>query len=211
MKAKRKPSKLSNLYLHIKEITLDKFITAHCEKDLSVLIKSGKATPEQLTAAWDNLYRQFIEKIGDTTFESRLDNITQYNKLRDKILRASYCLELATSDNIRAKIYEVFNTFGYAIPKATDKNIDTLLKKFESYLKLDIVKLKSLQGELEKTVKNANNEPKEDDYYSTIFDIQEALSVRILPKENTVLEYCVAVQKLNKHIERLIKQNEKNK
>lgn len=207
---KKKPTKYWSTYTHIKQISLDKFISIHCDGKLSLLVLSGRPTKEELQEVWEKLFKQYVETIGGNSFESKLSDIKDFEALRDKVVRATYCIELLKYKEGQEKLYKVINTFGYSIGMATKENIKELLPVFESHLKRDIVLLNKMVARLDKGSEE-ETEITEETYYTAILDIQEALNISINPREDSAFKYALAIKKLHKHIDRIIKQNEKTK
>ena len=212
MKAMLKPkaSMSWSTYHHIKDIRLATFIDIHCNNNLGLLVLGGNPSEAELLAHWDLLFRQYINAIGGVQFASRMEDVKEYDRLRDKVLRANYCLSIMANNNALKAVYSVLNTFGYPIGKVTETNAKDMLLRFEAYLKADIVRLNKLASKFD-TESKVSKEITEEDYFNAILDIQEALSIKISPNDDSVLIYALALKKLNAHIERLIKQHEKTK
>ena len=197
------------MYRHIKKLKLDKFITAYCDKDLSVLIIEGNPPQEELDKAWEQLYEQYIEAIGGNTITTRLKKVKKYLILSNKIYRASILMGLVEVAQAHDLIIKELKTFGYQLAIPTAKNLHQVLKQFQGFLKLDIVRLDMLKKELESKGEETNSEPQIADFYDTIFDIAEGIKVMIEPSNISVLQYCRTVVKYQKYVESKIKANQR--
>lgn len=72
------------LYRSIHQLPLVNFITCICDNDLTALICEGTATAEQLAAAWEAIYTEYLEAIKDENSEY-IDKLTRdYNLLHTK-------------------------------------------------------------------------------------------------------------------------------
>ena len=72
------------LYRSIHSLPLINFITCICDDDLTALIREGTATAEQLAAAWETIYNEYLEAIKDDNSEY-IDKLTKdYNLLHTK-------------------------------------------------------------------------------------------------------------------------------
>src|SRR5581483_8044992 len=71
-------------YRSIHSLPLINFITCICDDDLTALICEGNATNEQLAAAWETIYNEYLEAIKDENSEY-IDKLTRdYNLLHTK-------------------------------------------------------------------------------------------------------------------------------
>ena len=197
-------------YLHIKDIKLSDFITAHCDNDLSVLVLQGNPTEEELKVVWDKLFQQYVKAVSGSQFQSKLQDVKDYTLLESKIRRASMLLELYQVEEAHKMIAEMLESFKYPIGTVTVDNLHASLKRFRAYLKADIVKLNGMAKKLE-TKAEKDVKPTAESYYDTLVGIGEHLKVVLIPNEISVALYCSYVNQLNRHIENLIKQQNKTK
>lgn len=205
-----KPKRLSHTVFirHIKDIKLADFITAHCSGDLSVLIIKGKPTQEELELAWKELYEQYIKAIAKAEYKDRVQLVRDYSILEFKIKRGYMLLDLYGIHGAEKVIIDLINGFGYPIPKATKDNLKTVLKAFQSYIKRDIVTLNQLSNSL-KTKEAKEEVATEDNYYQMLVGIAETLKVVVNPNDISVAYYCALVNQYSRHVEQLIKQQNK--
>lgn len=187
---------------------LSEFIVAHCDKDLSVIVISGSPTPKQLQAAWDRLYEQYIKAVAGNEFSDRLQVVKDYTLLESKVRRATMLLELYKVEEAREMIAKMITNFKYPIGRVSVDNLNSCLKRFQAYLKTDIVKLNGMAKKLETKEKKAK-EPKVEDYYNMLGAIAEALKIQVNPNTTSVAMYCTYVSMYNRHVEQLIKQQNK--
>ncbi len=211
--AKKRPAskdtKSWSVYRHIKQLKLDKFITAYCDQDLSAIVIKGKPPKQELEKAWSELYEQYIEAIGGNTITVRLKKVKRYLILTNKVLRAKILLDLTQVPQATNLIIQDLKTFGYQISNPTEKNLSQVLKQFQGYLKRDIVELDMLKKDLEKKEDQPETEPQISDFYDTIFDIAEGIKVMVVPETISVLQYCRTVVKYQQFVEAKIKLNKR--
>jgi len=208
MKAQESLKLLHNLH----EIKLNTFINCYCDEDYNGLIIEGNPTDAELKANWEIILQKYSEAIGGVDLSARVRDFKKYTALANKIKLAQLIIGLVHIEDVQSEIKELFFGFGYNMPPKDKLTFIEALQHFEGHLKKDIIEFKIISDKVIKTYQKEKTKKIDRTYFiSVIADIAEVFNVVLDEDKISVEKYCTFVNKYNKHIELLIKQNEKIK
>ena len=211
-KPKLKAQVSLKLLHNLHEIKLDTFITCYCDADYRGLIVEGEPNEAELKANWDLILQKYSEAIGGIDLSARVRDFKNYSVLANKIKLAQAIIGLVHLEAIQDEIKTLFYNFGYNMPPKAKLTFIEALQHFESHLKKDIIEFQIISDKVAKTYKQDKSKKIDRDYFmSVIANIAEAFNVVLDEDKISVQKYCTFVNKYNKHIELLVKQNEKVK
>lgn len=205
---KAKDTELPKLYHRISDLMLDKYITAKCDNDLSVLIISGNPSESELQQCWESIEEQYSEAIGGSQGKARLNEVKDYLELQIRIDRGLSLIRTISGGFVGDSLLQDLISFGYPLPRYNGDNMDTILKSFEGYLKRQMIDLRQMHKQL--TDGKGKTELKRSDYYDMITAIAEYMGVVLKESDTSTALYCAMVVRYNKKIENEINKTIKN-
>lgn len=199
---------LSSLYLHTRETPLEVFIDALVNKNLSRLIKYGRASQRQLAEAWETLFAEYCEISGSTQYQ-RLINLTkEIGSLQSKLLSIQVSIRVL-GFRYSSKSISTLARFGYKYrfdiqdPESYTRDVKSVLLKSKSVeLALD----QSLV-EYQKLISSTDEKPLTEEYFEkALVELSKFMGFRVDPRQVTVSEYVAMLKRREKEIELLSKQ-----
>lgn len=196
----------------IDELPLNRFIDCMVDNNLSALIISGLPTIQQLQSAWENIFSDYIERIGTNEYriyvalykEINLLKVTidqiniiaqrgdEANDMKPGILRLMYSEYFANELNILLKTTCRFN---YKDFKSYHAELDKCINRSKAFkIKLDL-KLMNFEA-IEK--KNKGNTGKADRQYfvSILVTLSDYAKYQIADNIK-MSEYCERLKRFN--------------
>ena len=189
------PAKLST---RCGDLMMDKFIDVVCDNDLSALVLEGEATPEQLAAAWTNIWYEYCDLCGNE--ETALIPKLAYDL---KLMQLKYefasgwvkILSVIYDESIAASLREI----GYDYEFSPDTLASDLARVKAELIFLGVrLKVKKAEFEIISERKPAELEHVERIYFAKIFHAFSAYyKYQWNPKTTTVEQYCMAMRDLS--------------
>lgn len=186
------------------------FILCICEEEYAALIKSGKASPEQLLEAWVLLLSEYQELKGDT-----IESIEQVRLSRDiwKLRSHLQLLDICTTflaGQYSESIAESLRQLGYSF-KPASKEPTSYINQLNAIInksKLKYIQLQQMVKQLAEELKKAQPKPPtREQFEETLIHIEEMQKTSYDLDRITVSKYVMLEKKLVQQIERL--QNKK--
>jgi hypothetical protein len=208
--SKRLPEALEapNLYLSINDLLLSAFILCYTDHNLSVLIKSGTATQEQLESAWDGIYEEYVYAIGDNEnklylrlYKELCELVTRIHLIR-RLIEILYNYRVKKFEDILNKELGTNFKFNSKNPEEYDKMLQKCYNKSKALVirhDLKEIELKSIEKGQKK--KNQGQKPTKE-YFSGILNALSSIhKYRILANQITTFEYIDLIRLTNKMTE----------
>lgn len=194
-----------NLFLSIHDLLLSGFIACDVDRNLSVLIKSGNATQEQLESAWEKIYEEYAYAVGDNEnklylrlYKELCELVTRIYLIR-KLVEILYKYRVKKLEDILNKELRTNFVFDPLKPEQYDKLLQKCYNKSKALViqhDLKEIQFKSIEkGQKEK---NKGQKPTKE-YYSGILNALSSIhKYRILANQITTFEYIDLIRLTNK-------------
>jgi hypothetical protein len=175
------------------EVTLDEFIDCLVNGNLRRLARSGSPTDEELQAAWEKVYGEYVELSGNHSYSYYFSLVKSISVLQTKLQLANMLL--------RHGAIETLKELGYSGDA----------KKIIAKMKREIIELQAKQKELERFKEESKNETmKESDFIAWIIHVSKYLGYHIDRKTVTVSEFMAANKIMNEEIDIKLKNSKKH-
>lgn len=187
------------------------FIECSVDKVFTGLIKYGHCGQYNLLLAWDQIYREYAEKSGGTTYRllNNLNNDIEH--LEKKRFNIAVILKILVHRPVPSLI-KILHDYGYPYkfdisnPEQYAKDIQTVATRTGA-LTLSITQK---TAERSKNMKNLEGKEITRDHFQQILTaLSEFMHYPIKPKETTVLEFIEIRKSYEATIERMKSQTEK--
>lgn len=217
------------LYQSILKMPLQRFVECLCFHNYDSIVEEGDPAivePKLKLDAWVNIYREYVDAIGDASHQMYLNLLKEKTLLSVKIdivekgvdfLKTFYSRhnifkpENQTAE-VKAVISEFTNEFNEQLNTTfefdpTDQNkflktLDRCLTRIKSSKLEYEIKNRALEG-MQKTMESKTEKPTEEFFFSSLYALSDHAGFKLSMEEITVHEYCTRVKALNKHIEQL--------
>jgi hypothetical protein len=188
-------------------LTLSQFLRVNTTGDHTILLVSGKATPEQLADAWHDIITEYAELSNTDQYQAGMKLITEYAHLKNryvmlvmavKVLHYKYdkdCVEILQRAGYN---YE----FSETNPVARLKDLDLVSKKMKTIQ----VQLEQKTAELDHMNKD-QQKADQNTWTDSIATISKFMAFRIDPNVVTVSEYVGYQRQLQKYNDQIIAKN----
>lgn len=204
-------SRHSSIYRHCSELPLAIFIDCICNMKLDRLIRSGKASYSELTAAWEQIYSEYCDLMNTHEYRLYMLLAKEIGHLKSKMLAVACCVD-ALRIRYSEKSVTMLRQYGYAYQfdykdrDAYQADIDRVVTRSKAMNIAYKIKKKEME-ELEK-----DSEPlREQDFTDMITHLSKFIGYRIDPQVTTVSEFASIRKAHENEIKALKKQNEKSK
>lgn len=199
----------SNIYRHISECPLDAFIDCSVDKKYKSLIKYGTAKRWHLESAWANIYAEFADQSGGSSYKSLITLAKQIGYEEMKLLAISLAVRvlLHRPDEACIKLLRGYG-YRYAFDITDDlqyiKDIDSITKKLGG-LQLSI---EQKRKEMEQKQASVSDKVMTREMFNDMLtEIGKHLGFRLNAREITVAEFV----SYKKHYEKTVEYYEKQK
>jgi hypothetical protein len=202
-----------SLYRSISDLPLSVFITCMVSDDLTALIISGTAQPQELLTAWADIKQQYADAVGD--HEHRLAT-SLYRDLA--ILTCNYQLVLLLVD-LLSKVYkkeladelnELLGTlfaFDISDPEKYQSELERCLKRSKA-IEMDIELKERQYLSVSKSTKGESFKPTKEYFHSILITLSDHAKYAI--QDNiTVFEFCNRLKRYNHYVEEVQRLNRK--
>lgn len=188
-------------------LTLSQFLRVNTTGDHTILLVSGKATPEQLADAWHDIITEYAELSNTDQYQAGMKLITEYAHLKNryvmlvmavKVLHYKYdkdCVEILQRAGYN---YE----FSETNPVARLKDLDLVSKKMKTIQ----VQLEQKTAELDHMNKD-QQKADQNTWTDSIATISKFMAFRIDPNVVTVSEYVGYQRQLQKYNDQITAKN----
>lgn len=188
-------------------LTLSQFLRVNTTGDHTILLVSGKATPEQLADAWHDIITEYAELSNTDQYQAGMKLITEYAHLKNryvmlvmavKVLHYKYdkdCVEILQRAGYN---YE----FSETNPVARLKDLDLVSKKMKTIQ----VQLEHKTAELDHMNKD-QQKADQNTWTDSIATISKFMAFRIDPNVVTVSEYVGYQRQLQKYNDQITAKN----
>ncbi len=187
-------------------LTLDQFIRINLSGDTTILLKSGKASPEQLSAAWGEIVAEYAELSNTNEYQAGMKVMTEYGYLKNRyvmLVMAVKVLHYKYDDDC----VEILKRAGYNYEFSATNPV-ALLKDLELVSK----KMKTIQVQLEQKAAEVENMSKdvqvtENTWTDSIAAISKFMGFRIDRNVVSVAEYVGYQRQLQRYNEQITAKN----
>lgn len=217
------------LYQSILKMPLQCFVDCLCFHNYDAVVEQGDPAivdPKVKLDAWVNIYREYVDAIGDASHQMYLNLLKEKTLLSVKIdivekgvdfLKTFYVRHnifkpenqtpeiLTVISELTTEFNEQLNTIFEFDPTDQNKFLKTLdrcLTRIKSSKLEYEVKVKAIEG-MQKTMESKTEKPTEEFFFSSLYALSDHAGFKLSMEEITVHEYCTRVKALNKHIERV--------
>ena len=168
-----------------------------CDKNYSVLVRSGTATHEQIEAAWLTIISEYLEITGSKESAGHNDLSSRIDRLNAKIIAVSVLVEAIRLNPDPELIEELRESWGY-MAKFSERTLESDLKTIENKLKNDKNKLAMAIQEYEDNQKNKSEEQEntKKSYMSMLFAIEEKKKMEFDLDKLTGYKFAIEYRKL---------------
>jgi len=198
-----------SLYLSINELPLSSFIICYIDHNLSVLIKSGTPTQEELESTWDKIYEEYVYAVGDNENKLYLKLYKELCELATKIHLIRRLVEIL--QEYRVKVFEdILNKelgsnfkFDPFKPEEYDKLLQKCYNKSKGLvIRYDLNDIQFKAVEKGQKKKDKGQKPTKE-YFSGILNALSSIhKYRIIASQITTFEYIDLIRLTNKMVEK---------
>ena len=207
-------SQSSNTYHQCRETPLNVFIDCIVDHNLRSLTRHGYPTESQLQHAWDELYQEYCDLSGGTSYRLLVSLANDIASIDRKITHIQICLRvLSLTDSVTC--VGILRRYGYnyqfdrARPVEFQADMDRVFNKakvFEVVLSQKIMQRDKLLSQIPK-----GGEITRDYFDRVLIDLAKHQGYRLDPHTITVGEFCHIKASYEREIEYMNKQTEKYK
>lgn len=151
-----------------KTLPLEAFIQAYCNNDLSGLIITGDAAPDQLKFAWNEILFDYAGLFKTEQSEYLLDMSWEIGRLEHHVMYVQYAvfyLKLRYNDDFANEL----RGMGYIVPQFEDKSYQKALDMITTLATNKVFELNNLQDEYKRLKKTASGKNQsEDEFVQTV-------------------------------------------
>jgi hypothetical protein len=194
-----------NISTHIGEVRMDVFITCLIDRVFNGLIKYGHAKEYDILRAWEYLYGEYMDALGETSYRRLMSIIREVGQLESRkrsIEACIQCLRITYS----LKCVSLLRGFGYDYTFSS-KDKDSLLadvtrvEKKARTLNIVIAQKMVEYTDMKSEMKEGGELTRE--YFTEIFVVlSKYMGYHIVPSEIVVSEYAVMKKMYVKETER---------
>lgn len=205
---KQATSQPSNLFLHCNQTPLDVFIDVLVNKNMSRLIRFGKATQRELSEAWEQLFTEYCEISGSPQYQHMLNLLRQIGGMKSKILSVQLCITVLNS-RYSSKCQKTLKSFGYNFHFDADDSVSYLkdLKAVATKIKSTEFALEQAEKEYKKLIEKTDEKVTEKQFDEAIIELSKYMGYRVDRKQVTVTEYVYMTRRMTKEYESRINKN----
>lgn len=200
-----------NLFHRCNETPLAVFIECVIDHNYQSLVKSGTATEEQISEAWQLIYSEYSDLVGGETYKLLLNLSREIGYLETKLLSIGLCLKVMTfrPDPVCIRTLE---SYGYRYDwTSKDKYMDNIAEIANKTAGIQL-SIERKRRELEKKSSTVGSKQVTRQTFETmIAAISKHMGFRIDPKEVTVSEFVSYRKNFEGEIEAMKKHEEKRK
>ena len=198
-----KKSPPSNLYHHCSELLLDNFIDALVNGNVHRIVKYGKATKEEIDAAWQKIMYEYFDLAGTKTYRAMFALNKEIIQLQARLLSVQTCLKVLNF-HPDTECERILQNIGYNYPFNRDNpdeyktNLQDIEKKSRT-IKISIDMKIAEKKNAEKGYQGSK--PTEESFMNNLLELSKYMGFRIKATEITVSEYLAILDKYNKEAE----------
>lgn len=201
-----------SLHTTINKLPLDLFIEINETKDLTLLIKDGEHSSEELTQAWGGILMEYMEAMANKEVKRKLDDSKEKARLETIISIGDSLLSLLEKYPCE-KLFNLLYEFNFSMPKLeySEENLKQAIQAFLPHFR-------AIKFEYRVITSKEENEPKKQqkavqltyEYFNSMLaDIAIHLNVNVDTKSTMTSVFCMLCQRLDKKIESMNKINTK--
>lgn len=193
------------LYTHINRLPLNRFQTALCDGDLSVLVQEGEPDAETLQTLWGDLQAQYAEALGDMEYKLCLSLFKEIYRLTLTIQMAEMLINVLQRFYVERFKNELNKVLGVKCvldvdkPSEYDAELKRCLSRAKGYsiqLDLKTIAYKKLQQKMQ------SQKAITVEYFASMVNLlEEQFHAPIDEEKTTVFKYVERVRRLEKMIE----------
>jgi hypothetical protein len=187
------------MYYDIENLKLSTFISIYVTNNISLLVKSGSPTDEEITEYWREFLFDYYNKIGSAQSINTFRLNKNIVKLKSKIslLSISFNIYLHTRNPL---IEKELKKIGLTIDsKLNDEQLFTF---FDATIKMLEVEVKKMETELDNlNSKDEKGKPVTGETFtSNLIVLSKHNGYRIAPETITVDWYCQLLKQFSEHL-----------
>jgi hypothetical protein len=201
--SKKRPEKSASsprteLYLRCNQLPLNIFIDCLIDNDLSGLVIRGRPTPEQLSAAWEDIYIEYIDlsQSAESLYSIRIQ--AEVTLLSDEIKRVEEILYFLSPEMLpflngrENELVEILRSYGYKQRFDFTTDYSKTIIAIRGRLNPKKLRLDSRLKEMGEYVKSkSNGKPSRSVFDTNLVRMSRFQGYSIRAKEITVAEYVM--------------------
>lgn len=207
--SQKEASSDTKLLHRINDVPLSIFIDCLCDNDYKGLILQGNPTNDELAAAFEAIYEQYIEAVGGKDLLRHIRQIKEIAISQNRVVSAECIIEtfkLYPTEGLYEQLYK----FGYKLPKKPYNyaNVNDVLRIFVANYKYDVRKLEKLILEFESVNKSDGEKSSgytREYFIGSLVDMSEAFKFNISEKDLSLLQYCIYINRYKEYCDAQLK------
>lgn len=182
-----KGSKSENIYLSLRELPLDRFITLQETNNLILLEKTEEVTasPERLEEVWSEMNIDFATKMDNGDLKSRYRLETEARVLAYRLETIYILLDLIEQE-YKPEIASMLKELGFHI---NPDNMEKSLRNATTKAKSIILQIKKIQADVKPSAQGESN------WTEILVALSDEAKYQIDPSKITVEEYIIRHKK----------------
>ena len=199
------------IYQRCSDTPLNVFIDVLVNKNMPRLVRSGKATPKEIDAAWQKLWFEYCDLSGSPEYRQLFGLIKEVGYLEGKLMSIRLALQcIASASANDNNCISILQNYGYRYafekskPDEFEKDIQRVIEKSKT---IELM-IKSGRAQIDKINEKAQGEAvKEDWFEDTLTVLSKYMGYRINRKVITVSEFVRMKKMFEMEAERMKKKS----
>lgn len=195
------------------DIKMDDFISILVENKLQLLAVSGIPSPIELQKAWDKIYAEYTDLIGDENHNDVLKLLQDINILNWQYQRIENIIQVLMVCHVPFAIDEL-KRLGYIVrfdPNDLNQYFSDLQSAYNRAKTL-LIEVQTRQNDLEKIQQQKRAKAaSRGDFQSMFIGLSEYMKYQVRPEEITAYQFAVMIRRSREYAEKLQKQVNKQK
>lgn len=189
---------------HATDISMDNFIDVMVEGKYDLLVKEGEPGEEDLKRAWNLIYAEYMDAMGDDSYKKTIGIVRDINILSWQHQRITTLIQVLSVYYVPAAVQEL-RKMGYAIsydPENLPSYHADLQRAYERAKTL-LIKISVLQQDLD-GVKGKSSTRQ--DYQTMFISLSEYAKYQVHPAQISAFQFAVMMKRCNEYAKGLEKQ-----
>lgn len=182
-------------------ITMDAFIDIMVDDKLELLVVKGNPTENELRTAWEKIYSEYTDALGDDSHRELLTILRDINLLSWQHQRVCILLEVLTVCYVPSAVDEL-KRYGYVIKYDPDdlnryyRDLQSVYERSKTMLVKISVRQKDLEELQQKsTGKHANRA----DFQTMLISLSEYAKYQVSPMHISAYQFAVMMRRCNEY------------
>ncbi|TAN17237.1 MAG: hypothetical protein EPN37_07225 [Chitinophagaceae bacterium] len=189
---------------HATDITMDAFIDIMVEGRYELLVKEGQPSDEDLKRAWNLIYAEYMDAMGDDGYKKTIGILRDINILSWQHQRITTLVQVLSVYYVPEAVKEL-KKMGYSINydpgNLTAYQID--LQRAYERAKTLLTKISILQNDLKSATGKASTRQ---DYQTMFISLSEYAKYQVHPAQISAFQFAVMMKRCNEYAKGLEKQ-----